>query len=70
MQVQLSITIDRDVYYALKEVAGPGRVSRFVEDAIRPLVLKNDNPPKIQPQTDFNIEDLNRKIAVEFNNQE
>ena len=40
MQKKLTITIDEDVYYGLREVVGPGKVSRFIENLLRPYVLK------------------------------
>ena len=40
MQKKLTITIDEEVYYGLREVVGPGKVSRFIENLLRPYVLK------------------------------
>ena len=40
MQKKLTITVDEDVYDGLKEVIGPRKISRFVEDLIRPHVIK------------------------------
>ncbi|WP_292655816.1 hypothetical protein [Nitratifractor sp.] len=40
MQKKLTITIDEEVYYGLREVIGPGKVSRFIENLLRPYVLK------------------------------
>ena len=39
MQRKLTITIDEQVYEALNAVVGPDRISRFIEDLVRPYVL-------------------------------
>ena len=35
---KLTITVDEDVYDGLREVIGPRRISRFLNDLARPLV--------------------------------
>ena len=42
MQKKLTITIDEEVYEGLYEVVGPRRISRFIEDLVRPHVLHPD----------------------------
>jgi hypothetical protein len=42
MQKKLTLTIDEEVYEGLRRVIGPGRISHFVEDLVRPHVLKQD----------------------------
>jgi len=42
MQKKLTITIDEKVYEGLYEVVGPRRISRFIEDLVRPHVLHAD----------------------------
>lgn len=42
MQKKLTLTIDEDVYDGLKEVIGPGKISHFIEELVRPHVLKRD----------------------------
>jgi predicted CopG family antitoxin len=42
MQKKLTITIDEQVYEGLYRVVGPGRISRFIEDLIRPHVSHPD----------------------------
>jgi hypothetical protein len=42
MRKKLTITLDERVYSGLCRVAGPGRISRFIENALRPLVLGRD----------------------------
>ena len=42
MQKKLTLTIDEEVYNGLRHVVGPRKISRFVEDLVRPHVLKHD----------------------------
>ena len=42
MQKKLTITIAEEVYEGLYEVVGPRRISRFIEDLVRPHVLRPD----------------------------
>ncbi|MBM3190339.1 MAG: addiction module antitoxin [Chloroflexi bacterium] len=42
MQKKLTITIDEQVYDGLYTVVGPRRISRFIEDLVRPHVLPPD----------------------------
>lgn len=42
MQKKLTITIDEQVYAGLYDVVGPGRISRFIEDLVRPYVIFPD----------------------------
>ena len=42
MQKKLTITIDEDVYSGLYKVIGPRKISHFVEDLVRPHVMKHD----------------------------
>ena len=39
MQKKLTITIDEKVYEGLYRVIGPGKISRFIENMVRPHVL-------------------------------
>jgi len=39
MQKKLTITIDEQVYEGLHTVIGRGRISRFIEDLVRPYVI-------------------------------
>jgi len=39
---KLTITIDEEVYEGLHEVVGRQRISRFIEDLVRPHVLSRD----------------------------
>lgn len=42
MQKKLTLTIDDEVYEGLREVIGPRRISHFVEELVRPHVVKTD----------------------------
>jgi predicted CopG family antitoxin len=42
MQKKLTITVDERVYEGLHEVVGRRRISRFIEDLVRPYVLRQD----------------------------
>jgi predicted CopG family antitoxin len=42
MQKKLTITIDERVYEGLYRVIGRRRISRFIEDLVRPYVLYHD----------------------------
>jgi len=42
MRKKLTITIEEQVYEGLHEVIGKGRISRFIEDLVRPHVLSPD----------------------------
>jgi predicted CopG family antitoxin len=42
MQRKLTVTIDEEVYEGLREVVGPRKISRFIEDLVRPHVVKKD----------------------------
>jgi len=42
MQKKLTVTIDEEVYEGLREVIGPGKISRFIEDLVRPHVIRKN----------------------------
>jgi len=42
MQKKLTITIDEYVYEGLHTVIGPRKISRFIEDLVRPHVTDED----------------------------
>jgi predicted CopG family antitoxin len=42
MQKKLTITLDEAVYEGLQKVIGRRRISRFIEDLVRPHVLRQD----------------------------
>jgi hypothetical protein len=42
MQRKLTVTIDEEVYEGLREVIGLRKISHFIEDLVRPHVIKTD----------------------------
>ncbi len=42
MQKKLTITIDEEVYEGLHKTIGPGKISRFVQEMVRPHVVRPD----------------------------
>ena len=42
MQKKLTLSIDEEVYYGLKAVIGPRKISHFIEEIVRPHVVKKD----------------------------
>ena len=42
MQRKLTITLDNEVYIGLHKVIGSGKISKFVEDLVRPHVIKRE----------------------------
>jgi hypothetical protein len=42
MQKKLTLTIDEEVYNGLRTVVGPRKISHFVEDLVRPHVVKRE----------------------------
>lgn len=42
MKKKITITIDEEVYKGLKQVIGPRKISRFIEDLVRPHVVRKD----------------------------
>lgn len=42
MQKKLTITMEEDVYSGLHQVIGRRKISGFIEDLVRPHVMKNE----------------------------
>ena len=42
MKKKLTLTIDEEIYNGLSQVIGPRKISHFIEDLVRPHVLKRD----------------------------
>ncbi|MFZ0613583.1 MAG: hypothetical protein WAM73_15195 [Desulfobacterales bacterium] len=42
MQKKLTLTIDEEVYNGLRTVIGPRKISRFIEELVRPHVVRKD----------------------------
>jgi predicted CopG family antitoxin len=42
MQKKLTVTIDEEVYEGLRTVIGPRKISRFIQELVRPHVVKKE----------------------------
>ncbi len=42
MQRKLTITINEEIYIGLHKVIGPRKISKFVEELVRPHVVKHE----------------------------
>jgi len=42
MKKKLTLTVDEEVYNGLRTVIGPRKISRFVEELVRPHVVKRE----------------------------
>ena len=42
MQKKLTLTIDEEVYDGLRKVIGARKISRFIEELVRPHVVRRD----------------------------
>lgn len=42
MHKKLTITVDEEVYLGLYQTVGPRRISRFIEDLVRPHLIAED----------------------------
>ena len=42
MQRKLTVTINEEVYDGLRAIIGPRKISRFIEELVRPHVVKKD----------------------------
>jgi predicted CopG family antitoxin len=63
MQKKLTITVDEEVYEGLHKVIGPRKISKFVEDLVRPHVVR----PNLESAYAQMAEDKNReKEALEW----
>ena len=40
MQKKLTITIDEEIYEGLRKTIGPRKISRFVQEIVRPYVVR------------------------------
>jgi predicted CopG family antitoxin len=39
MQKKLTITVDEEVYEGLRKTIGPGKISKFIEELVKPHVI-------------------------------
>lgn len=42
MQKKLTVTIDEEVYEGLRKTIGPRKISKFIEELVRPYVIHPD----------------------------
>ncbi len=42
MRRKLTLTIDEEVYNGLREIVGPRKISRFIQESVRPHIFKRD----------------------------
>jgi hypothetical protein len=42
MQKKLTLTIDEEVYEGLQKTIGPRKISKFIEELVRPYVIQPD----------------------------
>jgi hypothetical protein len=42
MQKKLTLTVDEEVYEGLRRKIGPRKISKFIEEVVRPYVMKTD----------------------------
>jgi predicted CopG family antitoxin len=40
MQKKLTITVDEEVYKGLRKIIGPRKISKFVQELVRPYVVR------------------------------
>ena len=57
MQKKLTITIDQEVYEGLHDVIGPRKISKFVEELVRPHVVR----PKLESEYARMAQDMDRE---------
>lgn len=63
MQKKLTLTIDEEVYNGLREVIGPRKISHFIEDLVRPHVVKQDMYKAYQ---EMSTDHLRENMALEW----
>ena len=42
MQKKLTITVDEEVYEGLRKAIGPRKISKFIQDLVRPHVVRHN----------------------------
>jgi hypothetical protein len=63
MQKKLTITLDQDVYEGLRTVIGPGKISRFVQQLVKPYVVR---PNLESAYEDMAKDEKREKSALEW----
>jgi hypothetical protein len=63
MQKKLTLTVDAEVYEGLRKIIGPRKISKFIEDLVRPHVIR----PNLDASYAKMARDKNReKGAIEW----
>jgi len=55
MQRKLTLTIDEDIYNGLRTVIGPRKISRFIQELVRPHVVKKDMYSAYKEMADYTV---------------
>jgi predicted CopG family antitoxin len=63
MQKKLTLTIDKDVYEGLRKNIGPRKISKFVEELVRPHVMHANLESAYQ---DMAKDKKREKVAAEW----
>ena len=63
MQKKLTITVDEEVYEGLHRTIGPRKISKFVEDLVRPHVI---HPNRESAYADMAKDKKREKQALEW----
>jgi hypothetical protein len=63
MQKKLTITVDEEVYVGLHKIIGPRKISKFVEDLVRPHVI---HPHLESAYADMAKDEKREKEAMEW----
>ena len=63
MQKKLTITVDQEVYLGLHKVIGPRKISKFVEELVRPHVIKHELESAYKEMADDRVRE---KEALEW----
>ena len=63
MQKKLTLTIDEDVYEGLRKTIGPRRISKFIEELVRPHVV---HPNLESAYAEMARDERREKEAVEW----
>ncbi len=63
MQKKLTVTIDEEVYEGLRKTIGPRKISRFVQELVRPHVVR---PNLESAYAEMAADEMREKEALEW----
>jgi len=63
MQKKLTVTVDEEVYEGLRRNIGPRKISKFIEDVVRPYVVR---PNLESDYADMSKDKKREKEALEW----